>query len=315
MKLMHLISYSGKGDTPEARALAKQIATALQNLQSKTNKAVANSRPAKAAVHLEGKTEQAQRWIDNPTVDDSGVGESAFYPTYFFLSLCFLFCSSTFLSRLWWLGADSHSSVGYCQPCCVVLWVWHGSSKTSNIWHVYTRTRGLDTLWWGKTKTLDITQEETSLIVWMLVEHSHNSEDFFCPSLRFSAHISLCKLYTISTTYIHQKVQLLQDILTTTFGTSAIYTLISLAFSFSLKRNGNLYFLPFYSGSVFCLNFSFLLLLYFWFELISYFLAIILTFSAIILLISNFYAFSGFLLISAFWVFNHTLANLIFVQH
>uniref|UniRef100_A0A8C6PUS9 Vinculin n=1 Tax=Nothobranchius furzeri TaxID=105023 RepID=A0A8C6PUS9_NOTFU len=54
----------GKGDTPEARALAKQIA-------------VANSRPAKAAVHLEGKTEQAQRWIDNPTVDDSGVGQAA----------------------------------------------------------------------------------------------------------------------------------------------------------------------------------------------------------------------------------------------
>uniref|UniRef100_A0AAX7VJF8 Vinculin n=1 Tax=Astatotilapia calliptera TaxID=8154 RepID=A0AAX7VJF8_ASTCA len=67
----------GKGDTPEARALAKQIATALQNLQSKTNKAVANSRPAKAAVHLEGKIEQAQRWIDNPTVDDSGVGQTA----------------------------------------------------------------------------------------------------------------------------------------------------------------------------------------------------------------------------------------------
>lgn len=64
----------GKGDTPEARAFAKQIATALQNLQSKTNKAVANSRPAKADVHLEGKIEQAQRWIDNPNVDDNGVG-------------------------------------------------------------------------------------------------------------------------------------------------------------------------------------------------------------------------------------------------
>ncbi|RVE59667.1 hypothetical protein OJAV_G00191050 [Oryzias javanicus] len=67
----------GKGDTPEARALAKQIATALQNLQSKTNKIVANSRPAKAAVHLEGKIEQAQRWIDNPTMDDNGVGQTA----------------------------------------------------------------------------------------------------------------------------------------------------------------------------------------------------------------------------------------------
>uniref|UniRef100_A0A8C9SY75 Vinculin n=1 Tax=Scleropages formosus TaxID=113540 RepID=A0A8C9SY75_SCLFO len=54
----------GKGDTPEARALAKQIA-------------VANSRPAKAAVNLEGKMEQAQRWIDNPTVDDRGIGQAA----------------------------------------------------------------------------------------------------------------------------------------------------------------------------------------------------------------------------------------------
>lgn len=71
---------SGKGDSPEARALAKQIATALQNLQFKTNKAVANSRPAKADVHLEGKLEQAQRWIDNPTVDDSGVGELNSHP-------------------------------------------------------------------------------------------------------------------------------------------------------------------------------------------------------------------------------------------
>ncbi|KAK6328406.1 hypothetical protein J4Q44_G00003840 [Coregonus suidteri] len=67
----------GKGDTPEARALAKQIATALQNLQSKTNKAVANSRPAKAAVHLEGKIEQAQSWMENPTIDDGGVGQAA----------------------------------------------------------------------------------------------------------------------------------------------------------------------------------------------------------------------------------------------
>ncbi|KAM4815047.1 LOW QUALITY PROTEIN: vinculin-like [Thomomys bottae] len=67
----------GKGNSPEARALAKQVATALQNLQTKTNKAVANGRPAKAAVHLEGKIEQAQRWIDNPTVDDRGVRQAA----------------------------------------------------------------------------------------------------------------------------------------------------------------------------------------------------------------------------------------------
>ncbi|KAK2098441.1 hypothetical protein P7K49_023892 [Saguinus oedipus] len=74
---LYLLVTMGKGDSPEARALAKQVATALQNLQTKTNRAVANSRPAKAAVHLEGKIEQAQRWIDNPTVDDRGVGQAA----------------------------------------------------------------------------------------------------------------------------------------------------------------------------------------------------------------------------------------------
>ncbi|XP_065815437.1 vinculin-like isoform X4 [Labrus bergylta] len=67
----------GKGDTPEARALAKQIGAALLNLQSKTNRAVANMRPAKPAVTLEGKMEQALRWVNNPGVDDRGVGQAA----------------------------------------------------------------------------------------------------------------------------------------------------------------------------------------------------------------------------------------------
>ncbi|MED6289209.1 hypothetical protein CHARACLAT_000381 [Characodon lateralis] len=63
----------GKGDSPEARALAKHIGAALQTLQSKTNRAVANMRPAKPAVTLEGKMEQALRWVNNPGVDDRGV--------------------------------------------------------------------------------------------------------------------------------------------------------------------------------------------------------------------------------------------------
>ncbi|XP_023145329.1 vinculin-like isoform X6 [Amphiprion ocellaris] len=67
----------GKGDTPEARALAKQIGAALLTLQSKTNRAVANMRPAKPAVTLEGKMEQALRWVSNPGVDDRGVGQAA----------------------------------------------------------------------------------------------------------------------------------------------------------------------------------------------------------------------------------------------
>ncbi|XP_032409192.1 vinculin-like isoform X3 [Xiphophorus hellerii] len=67
----------GKGDSPEARALAKQIGGALLNLQSKTNRAVASMRPAKPAVTLEGKMEQALRWVNNPGVDDRGVGQAA----------------------------------------------------------------------------------------------------------------------------------------------------------------------------------------------------------------------------------------------
>ncbi|XP_037638197.1 vinculin-like isoform X7 [Sebastes umbrosus] len=67
----------GKGDSPEARALAKQIGGALLTLQSKTNRAVANMRPTKPAVTLEGKMEQALRWVNNPGVDDRGVGQAA----------------------------------------------------------------------------------------------------------------------------------------------------------------------------------------------------------------------------------------------
>lgn len=57
--------------------MAKQIGAALLTLQSKTNRAVANMRPAKPAVTLEGKMEQALRWVNNPGVDDRGVGEPA----------------------------------------------------------------------------------------------------------------------------------------------------------------------------------------------------------------------------------------------
>lgn len=38
-------------------------------------------RPAKPAVTLEGKMEQALRWVNNPGVDDRGVGEWC-YPTH-----------------------------------------------------------------------------------------------------------------------------------------------------------------------------------------------------------------------------------------
>ncbi|XP_023825639.1 vinculin isoform X2 [Salvelinus sp. IW2-2015] len=67
----------GKGDSPEARALCKLIGAALLTLQAKTNRAVANMRPAKPAITLQGKMEQALRWVNNPGQDDRGVGQAA----------------------------------------------------------------------------------------------------------------------------------------------------------------------------------------------------------------------------------------------
>lgn len=55
------------------------------------NRAVANSRPVKAAVNMEGKVEQAQRWIDNPSVDDRGVGKKTLFKK------CFLYRIYLFL--------------------------------------------------------------------------------------------------------------------------------------------------------------------------------------------------------------------------
>lgn len=85
--------------------MAKQIATSLQNLQSKTNRAVANTRPVKAAVHLEGKIEQAQRWIDNPTVADRGVGKcfSNFFPPFLQLNLSLIFVVYTTAPEMLWM--------------------------------------------------------------------------------------------------------------------------------------------------------------------------------------------------------------------
>ncbi|CAB1312377.1 unnamed protein product [Coregonus sp. 'balchen'] len=67
----------GKGDSPEARVLSKQIGAALLTLQAKTNRAVANMRPAKPAITLQGKMEQALRWVNNPGQNDRGVGQAA----------------------------------------------------------------------------------------------------------------------------------------------------------------------------------------------------------------------------------------------
>lgn len=131
--------------------MAKQIATALQNLQSKTNKAVANSRPAKAAVHLEGKIEQAQRWIDNPTIDDSGVGESDSHPSQLPPLSIFLSHSFTFFPLLLWLNCRPDTlctllstvhAIPQCSPNTVISVLARLLSNLDIVLHVYTRAAG-----------------------------------------------------------------------------------------------------------------------------------------------------------------------------
>lgn len=131
--------------------MAKQIATALQNLQSKTNKAVANSRPAKAAVHLEGKIEQAQRWIDNPTIDDSGVGESDSHPPQLPPQSIFLSHSFTFFPLLLWLNCGPDTlctllstvrAIPQRSPNTVISVLARLLSNLDIVLHVYTRAAG-----------------------------------------------------------------------------------------------------------------------------------------------------------------------------
>lgn len=70
----------GKGATPQAEALARGIQQRLGDLQGLLERAVANaersglSRPANT---IAGRMAQAERWLNNPGVDDKGVGKAA----------------------------------------------------------------------------------------------------------------------------------------------------------------------------------------------------------------------------------------------
>ncbi|CAM9157777.1 unnamed protein product, partial [Lampetra fluviatilis] len=61
---------NGHGDSAEGRALAREVAAALSLLQQRSARAVAASRPPKAAPTLDGKVEQAQRWLQQPGSED-----------------------------------------------------------------------------------------------------------------------------------------------------------------------------------------------------------------------------------------------------
>lgn len=71
---------NGKGNTPQAEALAREIREKLGQLQRAVQNAVADTESAglKQAAHtVQGRLDQASKWLQNPGMDDGGVGKRA----------------------------------------------------------------------------------------------------------------------------------------------------------------------------------------------------------------------------------------------
>ncbi|XP_076450560.1 vinculin-like isoform X11 [Babylonia areolata] len=70
----------GKGSSPQAMSLAREIQGKLRELQNQTASAISSTERSgirKPAPTVEGKVEQARQWLANPGMDDKGLGESA----------------------------------------------------------------------------------------------------------------------------------------------------------------------------------------------------------------------------------------------
>lgn len=70
----------GKGSSPQAMSLAREIQSKLRELQNQTATAISSTERSgirKPAPTVEGKVEQARQWLANPVLDDKGLGESA----------------------------------------------------------------------------------------------------------------------------------------------------------------------------------------------------------------------------------------------
>ncbi|XP_069132676.1 vinculin-like isoform X8 [Argopecten irradians] len=70
----------GKGSSPQAMSLARQIQSKLHELQQQTQNAIVKSERSgirRPAPTVEGKVEQASRWLAHPGMDDRGLGEQA----------------------------------------------------------------------------------------------------------------------------------------------------------------------------------------------------------------------------------------------
>lgn len=70
----------GKGSSPQAMSLAREIQAKLRELQNQTANAITSTERSgirKPAPTVDGKVEQARQWLANPGIDDKGLGEAA----------------------------------------------------------------------------------------------------------------------------------------------------------------------------------------------------------------------------------------------
>ncbi|XP_042236634.1 vinculin-like isoform X11 [Homarus americanus] len=70
----------GKGTTPQGQSLARSIGEKLNELSGTISRAVNNverSGVQQPAHTVAGRLEQAQRWLNNPSLDDKGLGQQA----------------------------------------------------------------------------------------------------------------------------------------------------------------------------------------------------------------------------------------------
>lgn len=70
----------GKGSSPQAMSLAREIQNKLKDLQNLTQAGTMKTERSgirKPAPTVEGKVEQARQWLANPGLDDRGLGEQA----------------------------------------------------------------------------------------------------------------------------------------------------------------------------------------------------------------------------------------------
>ncbi|XP_025087818.1 vinculin-like isoform X9 [Pomacea canaliculata] len=70
----------GKGSSPQALSLAREIQNKLRELQKQTANSITSTERSgirKPAPTVDGKVEQARQWLANPGLDDKGLGEAA----------------------------------------------------------------------------------------------------------------------------------------------------------------------------------------------------------------------------------------------